>query len=204
MHEQLPADLEVEYAAALRAVEQRSMECKLTDAIGFAGANMSNRCKAKIRKIWQRRYGIHIQQDDVIVAEKVDWKRRFLGAQFDVPFVATDVAHLTKSAAWNERAGEESLIPYFLSFEAGFTCASRTPFSCKANQNLNCVQHGTTETGAAYAACDQVADIPHVEKVLLECVSDLGQKEKGEPDEEPAISDEMYIVQRLKANKYSV
>ena len=124
---QLPPELEVQFVVGLRVAMERSLDCKLATAAGFAGCHVAHICKEKIHKVWQKRYGIEIQQEDVVLAEKVDWKRNFLCFQFDdVGFVASDVADLTKHSPFNAKIGQESLMPWFCDFEGGFACVSRS------------------------------------------------------------------------------
>ena len=200
MCDQLPPELEVQFVAALRSAEQHSLDCKLATAAGFAGCHVAHICKEKIHKVWQKRYGIAIQQEDVAIAEKMDWKRNFLCFQFDdVGFVARDVADLTQHSPFNAKIGKESLMPWFCDFEGGFTCVSRSSFNSNAPQNLNCVQKGTEKTGKAYALCDNIADLPQVKKLLLENLSALGQKDKSTDGSQ---SDTEYIVDQLKSKGF--
>ena len=197
---QLPPELEVQFVAGLRSAMERSLDCKLATAAGFAGCHVAHICKEKIHKVWQKRYGIAIQQEDVVFAEKVDWKRNFLCFQFDdVGFVASDVADLTKHSPFNAKIGQESLMPWFCDFEGGFTCVSRSSFNSNAPQNLNCVQKGTEKTGQAYALCDNIAGLSQVKKLLLENLSALGQKDKSTDDSQ---SDTEYIVDQLKSKGF--
>ena len=141
---QLPPELEVQCVVALRSAAHHSLDCKLATAVGFAGCHVAHICNEKIHKVWQKRYGIAIQQEDVVFAEKVDWKRNFLCFQFDdVGFVASDVDDLTTHSPFNAKIGKESLMPWFCDFEGGFTCQSRSSYNSNASKNLNCVQKGT-------------------------------------------------------------
>ena len=197
---QLPAELEVQFVAGLRSAMECILDCKLATASGFAGCHVAHICKEKIHKVWQKRYGIAIQQEDVVLAEKVDWKRNFLCFQFDdVGFVASDVADLTKHSPFNAKIGQESLMPWFCDFEGGFTCVSRSSFNSNAPQNLNCAQTGTEKTGQAYALCDNIAGLSQVKKLLLENLSALGQKDKSTDD---CQSDTEYIVDQLKSKGF--
>ena len=103
---QLPPELEVQLVAGLCSAMERSLDCKLATVAGFAGCHVAHICKEKIHKVWQKRYGIAIQQEDVVLAEKVDWKRNFLCFQFDdVGCVASVVADLTNTRHSTLRPG---------------------------------------------------------------------------------------------------
>ena len=192
MHEELPPDLEIAFVAGLKAMARRSEDTPVAEACGFGGCHISGLAMRKALEVWQERYGIRINHRVLVLAERVRWKRQFLHSQFEFPFLLEDVSEMSRNKAVNLVLGREELLPRCDGFDGGFTCASRTKLSSKCSENIDCVQHGSAETGIAFSLCDRAIEHNSSEKVSLECVY-LGSK--GETTEK---SDEEWIVERLE------
>ena len=69
---------------------------------------------------------------------------------------------LDYDSAYDIKSQQRRLLPACFFMDAGVPCVSRTPLSCQAKENVNCVQQGRSATGEAFTATRKVCPLDSV------------------------------------------
>ena len=166
-----------------------------------SGCNIKVKADEALSRFWKERYGIAVDFQQLVHAEKDEAKQKFSLREFPHVFengvMVADMNELADDSVQDVR-GFAKLLPRLQSLGSGFPCTSRTPMSSSMKDNINCVQEGKGATGQGLASILKILDKhPDVEEVLLECVVQLGQKVPSSSQ-----SDSEYIVSQLQNRRF--
>ena len=131
MHVSLPHSIEVEYTAALKALEAHIGGWEANVFKLFAGGGVSSFAAGEYCEMLQSLYGIDLRLKTAAFAEHHEWKMAALRAQHPhVPVLVKECEALSGGTVYNHVSGEERhLLPSCFAWDGGVPCTSRTPLS---------------------------------------------------------------------------